>query len=74
MATATSSMKPLKAKDWTLAEESRLVTLVVANQELLYGNYKGTGAEKVSVLRKRKWDEIKSTINKSVFSIHFTGI
>ena len=68
------SMKTLKAKGWTLAEESKLVTLVVANEELLYGNYKGAGAEKVSVLRKRKWEEIASTINKLVFSTVFTGI
>ncbi|XP_052277740.1 myb-related transcription factor, partner of profilin-like [Dreissena polymorpha] len=65
-------MKRQKAPDWTEPAEIVLNALVRDHWNLLFGDYKGIGAEKISVLRRKKWDEIGSRLSLE-FGVARTG-
>ncbi|KAH3780860.1 hypothetical protein DPMN_158684 [Dreissena polymorpha] len=51
------------APDWTEPAEIALNALIRNNWSLLFEEYKGVGAEKITCIRKKKWEEIADKIS-----------
>ncbi|XP_052254539.1 uncharacterized protein LOC127860484 isoform X2 [Dreissena polymorpha] len=68
---ADETAKKLKSPDWPEPAVITFNALVRDSWDLLFGEYKGTGADKVSVVRRRIWDTIAQRISVE-FGVHRT--